>query len=98
MIRAFAVESKIARSVDYSSAEMPFPDSIYNYSHCQRLAQNSVREFEPPASLAETDSFVRRQHRQEASRNHLTQIIRIAAQADGQVNRLLLVSYPVNVR
>jgi hypothetical protein len=96
MRRALAGDAEVARRIDESGPEMSLPDAIDDHPHRDRLAQDRVGELEPPAALHERRRVAFGQDREKMARLLGAEVVRAAAPADLEVDRLLDVADAVD--
>src|SRR4051794_7413581 len=66
-----AARSEIARRAHQMLIEMPAPDAVYDHARGERsgVAEDFVRQLEPPGALLEGLARILREHRQESPRH-----------------------------
>src|SRR6266478_6276734 len=95
MRRTLARDTKIARRIDNSGAEVRFPDAIDDHARADGLLQDCFRQFQPATAFRERRRRSLRQNRDEPARDLVARIKWIPSNTEVQVDGFLGVLYCV---
>src|SRR5262245_33384153 len=98
MRRPLAGNAEVTGRIDQAGAEVAFPDAVDDDPGRDRLLQDRLSQLEPAAALREWSRCAVAQHRQKMSRRLVAEIVRAAALADAEVDRLLGVRHAMDER